>query len=140
MLVTASGVITGLVSAAAFLPYGAAFKVSSISFQLVMPILLLVGLMAMFLLILTKAAKMWSPKMVMAPGSQDVEAMYEKYISQGPDMAFNKALIDLVHSVELAQKVNNQKIDGLNWLVRLLQAQVLLLIVTVLWAPIAQIH
>ena len=77
------------------------------------------------------ATHAWAPWTVSIPGSTDVMALFDKYISKDRDTAFNNALIDAADCLKDSVAENKKKGQAVRWMFIVLQAQMLMLAVTI---------
>ena len=78
------------------------------------------------------AAKLWGPRPAAVVTGHDTDVLYDQYIAQPEDVAFNNALIDTAQAFKHAKWVNEIKGKEIRHMFIVLQAQVILLGVGVL--------
>lgn len=75
------------------------------------------------------AAKLWGPTPAAVATTSDVNKLYDEYITVSEDVAYNNVLIDSAKRLEHAVWVNEQKGIALRSMMRVLQAQIIVLVV-----------
>jgi hypothetical protein len=130
LITTSSAAIVGIVTAAKFLPSTApqSFGIESVLLAVVCSCAI-----AMF----WYGSRVWIPREKAIPGSTNPTVLYEQYIVLPEDVAFNNALIDLGHAVNVGIQANDVKANAVISMIHVLQLQLLLLAVAIGWSGCA---
>lgn len=93
---------------------------------------LLATLCASLLVMFRFAAQLWQSRTRAVPGSADVDALYDQYIAQSMDDAFNTAMLSTEKALEITFKVNEARAKTLGRMVATLHFQAANIILLVL--------
>lgn len=77
------------------------------------------------------ASKMWGPSPLCMPGANDTNLLYDNFITQEIDVAFDHMLTDLSNAIDSARLVNMEKTEAIRSMLTVLQLQIAILAVAV---------
>lgn len=131
LITAASSVIVGIVAAAKFLPK----ENNSSDFESV----LLGCVCGASVLMYWNASIVWSLTKKPMPGTFNVRELYEEYIAQDENTAFNNALIDLSDAVKVCTEENMKKSQFVDNITLWFRIQIGILGFSIAWAGISNI-
>jgi len=129
-LVAVSGAIAAFVGGAKSLPIGDASPGATAE------TLLLLLMFVFCIALLHVAARIWKPTNKEIPGTYDTDVLFDDYINQSEDNAYNKVLVDLSACIATALTINTKKASGIDLMLLLLQLQVCALTFSIAWSLI----
>ena len=97
-------------------------------FEAVIIILLCVTVLIMLWLV----ANLWAPRSSSILTSTDTDVLYDNYIAQNEDEAYNRALVSATKALEIEIAVNKKQGQTVMYLLRLVATQVAILVIGVL--------